>query len=184
LGRARDLPARRLHTATLLGSCAEHIGERVVKALTTPPADGWRIEEGAEVPPILHGPVFQLLAGYSIEALLKGILVARDPGAIKEGRLPGWLTKHNLEDLLTHAAITLDAPLLAFVRRMRVAVVWSGRYPVPTSAEAREATVTAADDLEWFEAVWGRLMAELRAAIGQASRSDRRRLRAQEQRRE
>jgi hypothetical protein len=72
-----------------------------------------------------------LLAGYVIEALLKGILIARHEFADNTTTLPGWLKAHDLSDLLDRLGVELDASLLV-VQRAQRAVLWSGRYPAPT----------------------------------------------------
>lgn len=79
-----------------------------------------------------------MLAEYSIEALVKGICVAREPKAIvvvRKGRrkLPDWLTTHDLEGLLKRAEVELVDTDRTFLRRLHASVVWSGQYPVDKS---------------------------------------------------
>src|SRR5439155_8479324 len=94
---------------------------------------------------------------YVIEALLKGILVARHLDAITERQLPTWLTHHNLEALLTKARVTLEGEHLHFVRRANVAVVWAGRYPVPKDPAEMAVSMSSSSDLECFQEIYERL---------------------------
>jgi|SRR5205809_2984966 len=158
-----------LDTARILRACAETIGGPFVEDIVKPPPPPGERSVEENVPPILFGFVFQMLAGYTIEALLKGILVARYRDAVTEGRLATWLTKHNLENLLTRAGITLDDPLLAFIRRVNVAVVWSGRYPVPKERARMEGRLSSSADLEWFEDIYHRLYVRLQIELDRTS---------------
>jgi hypothetical protein len=126
-------PVQWLISAEDLKACAELVGQRFVEYFAT------RIPPGASestegVPAVSFGPIFQMLAGYSIEALVKGICVAREPDVIVEGELPEWLTTHDLEALLRRANVQLADADQRFLRRLHLSVVWSGRYPVPKSA--------------------------------------------------
>jgi hypothetical protein len=123
---------------------------------------------------MLFGSVFHMLAGYAIEALLKGILVGRHRGAFAEGHLPPWLTHHNSEALLAKAGVTLEEGLLRFVRQANIAVEWAGRYPVPKDPARMGVTVSSSSDLEWFLEIYERLAAilENEAPIGEKPRKE------------
>ena len=149
-------PVAWLISADNMRSCAELIGRCFVADLMSPPAG----KMTKDVEPISFGPIFQMLAGYTVEALLKGINVARQPGfVVGRGRLPNWFTTHNLEGLLSRAGVQLDDADQAFVRRLAVNVVWSGRYPVSTSAEDMERyKFSSSGDLARFRRLYEELV--------------------------
>lgn len=77
-----------------------------------------------------------LLAGFAIENLTKGLLVASDPGLVNGGKLSKELTSHRLMKLLE----SLDIPDLAsqeirFATAAERAIPYWGRYPVPVKKE-------------------------------------------------
>jgi hypothetical protein len=121
---------------------------------------------------MLFGQVFLLLAGYTIEAQLKGILVAREPIDVTKGSLPGWITKHNLLALLEKAQIELDDPLLDFMRRANMAVVWSGRYPVPKQRDDMDTRIGVSADPCWFRDVYEILDAALKQEISRLEKGN------------
>jgi len=121
---------------------------------------------------MMFGAVFRMLAGYVIEAMVKGILVARHRGALTEGHLPTWLTHHKLEDLLKRAGVALEAEHVAFVRRATVAVIWAGRYPVPKDASEQGSMTSSSSDLETFQEIYERLsiILEIESLVGDKPR--------------
>lgn len=130
-------PVHWLISADDLRACSELVGQRFVDyfAKRPPPGTG---ETTEGVPAVSFGPIFLMLAGYSMEALVKGICVAREPKAIvvvRKGRrkLPDWLTTHDLEGLLKRAEVELVDTDRTFLRRLHASVVWSGQYPVDKS---------------------------------------------------
>jgi hypothetical protein len=149
----------------LLKECAEIIGQRFMEGLRS------KASETRGVNPISFGPVFQMLAGYAIESLLKGILVAREPNLVKDGKLSGQLASgHNLEGLFQRAGIKLTEPTQKFIRRLAGAVQ-SGRYPVTKTANKmerwKESSSTDLDRfLELHERLRTRLLDEMDRARG------------------
>jgi hypothetical protein len=114
-------PGSWLISADDLRACAELVGQHFVSyfAKRLPPGTG---ETTEGVPAVAFGPMFLMLAGYSIEALVKGICVAREPEAvveIRKGRrkLPDWLTTHNLQGLLDRSKVELADADREFLRR-------------------------------------------------------------------
>jgi hypothetical protein len=146
-------PESWLHTAKMLTACAEAVGESFTKGILTRHSGGLT----KDYPPMLFGPVFHLLAGYAFEALLKGILVARQRDAITGKSLPGWLTSHNMIALLQQVGVTLEEDLLKFLRRVNIAVIWSGRYPLPKHQADMDISVYSSADLDWFRDIYERL---------------------------
>jgi hypothetical protein len=67
-----------LVSAEDLKACAELVGERFVSSFTRRLPPG-AVEHTEGVQPISFGPILQMLAGYSIEALVKGILLRGSP---------------------------------------------------------------------------------------------------------
>jgi len=174
-------PLKWLESADVLRACAERIGAAFVEDILTPHPPVERTTE--DVPPLMFGPTFQMLAGYSIEALLKGILIIRQPIPATADKLPRWLTTHDLEGLLNRVSVTLDDPLLDFVHRAHVAVVWSGRYPAPKSAANMGFKLSSSADLDFFRDIYERLAVLLQGELRRADstnkemdRDERRRL--------
>ena len=80
--------------------------------------------------------VYLLLAGYAIEDLLKGILIAQDPSRVKDGKLLGWGGKeHDLIGLCELADIEMNDATAELFKRLSVFIQWGGRYPTPKISE-------------------------------------------------
>jgi len=77
-----------------------------------------------------------MLMGMSLEALIKGYLVANEVVKIDSGKFPSVIKKHQLIDLYELAGIVLTKEYeeKTFVKRLSEQVVWMGRYPVPTNS--------------------------------------------------
>jgi hypothetical protein len=77
-------------------------------------------------------PIYRMLMGFSLENLLKGILVAEGHAAIVNKKLNPALGNHGLKtlaDKVTGLKITkLEKRLL---RDLEEYVLWAGRYPAP-----------------------------------------------------
>jgi hypothetical protein len=152
-------PVQWLISAENLKACAEFLGQRFVDYFSRRlPPGASESTEGA--PASVFGPIFQMLAGYSIEALVKGICVAREPGLVVGGKLPEWFTKHDLEGLLRRAKIQLAGGDQKFLRRLHVSVMWSGRYPVSKTA-GETLKFSSTGDLASFLALYDKLVIAL-----------------------
>ena len=151
---------RWLHTAEQLRLVADAIGRRftadLVRLVKRKPR-AIKTYRHAE-----SGLVFLMLAGLALECIVKGILIKEDPSIVRDGRLPEWLTSHNLLELLKRVDVVVDEPQREFVRRAAVAVVWEGRYPVPTRWDRHDRTgfVSSADP-EIFEDLYEPLLVRL-----------------------
>jgi hypothetical protein len=82
---------------------------------------------------------FFLLAAFSLENLLKGVALSRDPALIgidKRGHytLKGILRSHDLVELSRIVGLVLSREELMFCRLAGEASVYWGRYPVPCSS--------------------------------------------------
>lgn len=72
-------------------------------------------------------PVYLLLFGLSLENLVKGILVARNPARFSNSR---WLN-HGLTDYVLECGLTLDGRRRDLLMDLEAFVLWKGRYPTP-----------------------------------------------------
>jgi hypothetical protein len=136
-----------LDRADVLRECADMVGRRFVSGLA--PVTKPTTTEG--VSPLALGPVYQMLAGYSLESLLKGIIVARRPDVIQKQRLRKDFVTHNFDKLLDLAGLDLDELGVQFLRRLGDAVVWIGKYPVSTSADQMQrVTLSSGRDVLMF----------------------------------
>ena len=131
-------------TITFLGSIREVIGQG---RLPTPQ------EELARSEMELALLYFQLSAS-SIEILLKGIIIAKDPKHIKaEGKLGKKIKTHDLTKLLDLANCSIpfeenNYPWRADLpKKLTRFILWQGRYPI--SLEAKNNTFEGQFDLPW-----------------------------------
>jgi len=81
------------------------------------------------------GSVYLLVAGYAIENLAKGLIVAHDQ---RDQTIKQITREHVSPDLLQRAGVSFADGESDLVERLAVRVTWAGRYPVPTSAAALE----------------------------------------------
>jgi hypothetical protein len=67
-----------------------------------------------------------LLLGYTVECLLKGLIVAKDPAFITE------IMTHDVIKLAEMAELGLTDTDKALFEHLRALIVWKGKYPCPT----------------------------------------------------
>jgi hypothetical protein len=80
--------------------------------------------------------VFLFLVGLALENLLKGLLLARDPGLAAGGRLAREIgDSHRLSTLFQRASIPLSTEQVKLVDRLSESILWAGRYPVPKTED-------------------------------------------------
>jgi hypothetical protein len=118
-------------SAWVLKDCAMILGERFVADLLAKTPPEGKVTEG--MPPIAFGPVFQMLAGYALENVLKAIVIAREPNIVSDKRQWERLTSaqgHNLLWLCDLAKVSLEEPSRQFLEQLTDATFWIGRYPV------------------------------------------------------
>ncbi|MCX5734999.1 MAG: hypothetical protein NTW68_11825 [candidate division NC10 bacterium] len=154
-------PAGWLMAAAELRMSADLVGDRFAEAV-----GNWL--EGREPGRYLHvGAVFLMLAGFAIEALLKGIVLAGNPSTVSHGRLPKWLLNHDLSGLMQRANVPLTGDEDELLRRLVEAVQWRGRYPVPRHAgELPDSHSVGIPDVNAFRALYDRLERELSRTVG------------------
>jgi hypothetical protein len=91
-------------------------------------------------------PAAQLLYGYALENLLKGIRIAKDPTLVSAGKLNRKLTTHDLVELAKEAEFVLHVQEIPVAEALSKLSVWAGRYPVAL-LEAEFASTPNADEL-------------------------------------
>ena len=76
--------------------------------------------------------------GFAVENLCKAALVHSERATTADrsnGKLPSFLKRHDLMDLLRDIGVTVSGSVeRRVVERVTRAVLWSGRYPVPVEA--------------------------------------------------
>jgi hypothetical protein len=98
---------------------------------------------GARAP---NYPAAQLLYGYALENLLKGIWIAKDPSLISTRKLNRKLASHDLVKLAKQAGFVLHIQEDPVAEALSQLSVWAGRYPVAL-LEAEFASTPNADEL-------------------------------------
>jgi hypothetical protein len=121
--------------------------------------------------------VYWLLMGYSIENLLKGILMAKHPGYFMTDEKMKGINTHDLPSLCDCCGIVISSAERTLLGKLQVYIVWMGKYPVPL--ELRKMYPIKRDDGTWenrgeafhgrktqeeLDALWEKLEAELHKA--------------------
>lgn len=115
--------------------------------------------------------VWGMLAGMSLEALLKGIVAVQRNGVIRPedgSPLPGFFRAHRLRQITEHLGIELEDDERKLLDRLEACVLWKGRYPVPNREEHYEppdAEEFQPFDARRFAALRERFEGELRGQI-------------------
>lgn len=81
--------------------------------------------------------VYRMLMGMSIEALLKGILVAQGEQILHRGKLRKGFTTHDLGNLaqkVDPSALTFSSDERKILKNLEPYIVWAGKYPLPRVA--------------------------------------------------
>jgi hypothetical protein len=77
-----------------------------------------------------------LLAGFTIENLLKGILIFQNPSYINKGKLSKEVKTHNLIKIYSQLKqFELDPEKIILIEKLSNAIPYWGRYPAPLIAE-------------------------------------------------
>jgi hypothetical protein len=108
-----------------------------------------------------------MLAGFAIENLCKGYLVARLSDAererVKSGDLPESLGNHRILKLIEKIGMTLSDTEEKLIKRITDAVLWRGRYPSPKSHDQRRPFLQAGYDIGHIKTLLDRLRRHVRA---------------------
>lgn len=134
--RPSDKLAKQLHRRGaqwgLSWSSAASEAERATELLWTQVekdfAETRDLPAGTALPNFVARPTM-LLAALTIENLLKGVCVSREPALDKNGSFR--LKTHKLLDLLDRINVPLNDEEQNLVERLEVFLEWAGRYPVP-----------------------------------------------------
>lgn len=97
-----------------------------------------------------------MLAGMSLECLLKAVIVGEVPESNQKIELPRTLKTHNLLSLAKDAGIAVSDDEEHCLRILTDHVVWAGRYPAPTSVEKLGHCIIP-DFRDAFFALYGRI---------------------------
>lgn len=74
-------------------------------------------------------PVALMLAGFSVENMLKALYVSQNPAFSSSGRFD--VATHNLRQLADNIALPLTKNERILLERLEHFLTWAGRYPVP-----------------------------------------------------
>ncbi|MBP7810607.1 MAG: hypothetical protein KA163_15040 [Bacteroidia bacterium] len=80
----------------------------------------------------------QMLMGLSLECIVKGYILSKNPEHIKDGRLDKKIAIHKLADLFSMADIYLDEHNIALLNRLTENVVWLAKYSIPLAYQQKE----------------------------------------------
>jgi hypothetical protein len=86
-----------------------------------------------------------MLWGFALENLAKSIVIHREQASLPTDRLAPALSKHKTLELLLRSGIPLTTREAQLVKRLEMAVNWSGRYPVPKVAAQMDVAATASN---------------------------------------
>jgi hypothetical protein len=87
-------------------------------------------DQKAAVSDFHKGPVYMLLAGSAIEAILKGIWLGQNPSLVTEQELPKDFTKHDLESLYDKTGLIKNSRQNDLLKRLTNYVTTFGKYPI------------------------------------------------------
>lgn len=107
---------------------------------------------------IEHEFTAMMLMGMSLEALLKGCLIVKNPALVTNHQIDKKLKTHNLVGLFHDARVILSVPERNFCTTLTDYIVWMGRYPIPVDASKAPAILFSVGD-RWntFESLFARI---------------------------
>jgi hypothetical protein len=80
-------------------------------------------------------PIYRMLMAFSIENLLKGILIVEGHEAIEGDRLSHRLKNHGLRQYADKlSGVTITKSEKSLLDELQHYLMWAGRYPMPTKA--------------------------------------------------
>lgn len=100
-----------------------------------------------------------LLASFSIENLLKGVIIYENPSYISNGSLSKKVSHHQLTDLSEEInSINFVEHELEIIEILESCLPYWGRYPIPKKAHEIENEIVASSDFKSiFESLYNRL---------------------------
>ena len=106
--------------------------------------DAGTAEIKARVP---NYPVAEMLYGYALENLLKGIIVANDPLLISDEKFNAKLKSHDLIQLSKTCEFALNPQEIHVAKALSKLTEWAGRYPVALRQNEFAAGIPSRDEL-------------------------------------
>lgn len=150
--------------------------ENANEELAADPAVGASAEIRCEPPNYLPG---QLLYGFALENVLKGLIIANDPSVANETKLDDEIAKHELVDLAATAKFEVCPQEVDILKALTQLSVWAGRYPVARKLKHHTTTEPLSDSHAFLDHgahhpivrnVFHRALAELRSKVPSSSR--------------
>ena len=109
--------------------------------------------------------IFMMLAGLSLENLIKGILISQDPSIVNGGKFNWGRKPHGLVSLFKQANVLVSSDEKMFLKRLEEFVAWVGRYPLPLATtplfnrqDRNVPIVGLPDDSNTFNNLYNRLI--------------------------
>jgi len=109
--------------------------------------------------PGLSRPYF-LNIGFSLENLIKGLLVSENPEYLKDGRISSEISSgHNLDNLAKKiSSLTFDKEEFDFLKILSKAIPNWSRYPIPKRWEIENTEEIISDDIrQQFLSLWDKI---------------------------
>jgi hypothetical protein len=79
--------------------------------------------------------IARMLAGMSMENLIKGLILRKTPDKISEEKIDITITVHYLQDLIKQLPeFKTSKKEMSILDTLTKAVIWMGRYPLPTKS--------------------------------------------------
>jgi len=122
--------------------------------------------------------VYRMLMGMSMEALLKGILIAQGKQILDKGKLKNDFTTHDLSKLAHSAdpsALTFSPDEIKILQNLTPYILWAGKYPMPRLANDLIVKGHSSPEIGLERELWDRLY-EYLARVGWVSKGHGRRL--------
>lgn len=129
--------------------------------LTKDPLKSGTIVSTTAVPGLQMTRSFFLLAAFSMENLLKGILVVREPQLVHEKKLDRALCTHNLLSLSHRARFSLEQLDAFFLYLASEQASWAGKYHTPKTSETFSVTVFGPGYFDAYRRLYGQFCTEL-----------------------
>lgn len=114
--------------------------------------------------------VYFLLMGYSIENLLKGILLSQKPELFHPKKMKGF-NHHDLKMLCDEVGLELQVDEKEWLTKLTAYIEWQGKYPIPLRRDkdkdrTRGIPFKGREFQEQIEAIWTKIDLRLQAASG------------------
>lgn len=113
--------------------------------------------------------VYFLLMGYSIENLLKGILLNQKPELFQPSKRMKGFGHHKLTRLCDEVGVELQSDEKKWLMKLTEYIEWQGKYPIPLKRDndkdrTRGIPFKGREFQEQIEAIWTKIDLRLQAA--------------------